>query len=222
MSAIFFGSISTLSDTSELQRDAFNRAFAQHRLSWTWSREDYLSMLETSGGSDRVAAYAEERGERVDSAAVHRTKSALFQQRLGEGDVAPRPGVAQTIADAKAAGFSVALVTTTATENVLALLEALRPDVSLTDFDLVVDLSSVQRSKPDPEAYLLALTTLNQEPGSCVAIEDNLGGVAAAKSAGLTCFAFPNENTAGHDFSAADGLLESVDFDQLRRVVAGA
>jgi hypothetical protein len=35
MSAILFGSISTLADTSELQRRAFNEAFSAHGLDWT-------------------------------------------------------------------------------------------------------------------------------------------------------------------------------------------
>ncbi len=35
-------------------------------------------------------------------------------------------------------------------------------------------------------------------------MEDNIGGVAAAQAAGVPCVAFPNENTAGHDFSEAD------------------
>ena len=38
MSAILFGSISTLSDTSEMQRDAFNAAFADAGLDWRGSR----------------------------------------------------------------------------------------------------------------------------------------------------------------------------------------
>ena len=36
MSAILFGSISTIADTSELQRQAFNQAFKAHGLDWDW------------------------------------------------------------------------------------------------------------------------------------------------------------------------------------------
>lgn len=58
MSAILFGSISTLADSSEMQCESFNKAFATHHLGWTWSRQDYLGMLDTSGGADRIATYA--------------------------------------------------------------------------------------------------------------------------------------------------------------------
>lgn len=50
MSAVLFGSISTIADTSELQRQAFNQAFRIHGLDWDWNREDYRGMLAASGG----------------------------------------------------------------------------------------------------------------------------------------------------------------------------
>ena len=50
MPAILFGSIGTIADTSELQRQSFNKAFALHNLQWQWSRAEYISLLEKSGG----------------------------------------------------------------------------------------------------------------------------------------------------------------------------
>ena len=91
MSAILFGSISTVADTSELQRAAFNQAFAEHGLDWTWDRDDYRAMLATSGGRSRVAEYARARGQAVDAQAVHATKSALFQKSLA-GAATRAPG----------------------------------------------------------------------------------------------------------------------------------
>ena len=143
MAAVLLGSISTVADTSELQRAAFNDAFAQHGLDWSWSQDDYVAMLGSNGGSDRVAAYAEERGEQVDAAAVHATKSEIFQQHLAEGGVTPRDGVVDTIAAARAAGYRIGLVTTTSADNVAALGAALRDSVDLGSFDVVVDSSHV-------------------------------------------------------------------------------
>ena len=76
MSAILFGSISTLADTSELQRQAFNDAFQAYGLDWEWSRDDYASMLGSNGGAQRIEDYAASRGADVDAAAVHAKKSA--------------------------------------------------------------------------------------------------------------------------------------------------
>lgn len=215
MTAVLFGSISSLADTSELQRAAFNQAFEEHRLGWTWKREGYISLLERSGGQDRISAYARSQRQAVDTTAVHATKSRIFQRSLAAPNVAPRPGVVETIAAAKRRGMKVALVTTTSADNVAALLSALSPQVQSSDFDLVVDATSVNAPKPDPAAYRYALHELGEHPQHCVAIEDNLGGVEAAVTAGLRCVAFPNVNTAGHRYSSADRRVEELDVDEV-------
>lgn len=211
MSAVFFGSLSTLADTSELQRRAFNDAFAAHGLGWQWSRDDYVQMLASSGGADRVTAYAASRGVDVDADAVHETKSRLFQDLLRAEPIAPRPGVVDTIAAAREHGHRLGFVTTTSRANVDAVLAALAPHVTAAMFDLIVDNDSVHHPKPDPEAYEFALRQLGEQAGHAVAIEDNLGGVAAAGGAGVGCIAFPNSNTLGSDFSAAAHVTQVLD-----------
>lgn len=215
MSAILFGSISTLADTSELQRESFNKAFATHNLGWTWSRQDYQEMLDTSGGADRVATYAQSRGEQVDAGAVHATKSEIFQRDVATANLQPRPHVAQTITEARAAGMKVALVTTTSAGNVTALLGALSPQVTPEMFDEIVDVTDVQQRKPAGEAYQYALDTLGENAADCVAIEDNVDGVTAAQAAGIRCVAFPNQNTTGHDFTHADQRVDEVRLQDL-------
>ena len=238
MSAVLFGSISSMADTSELQRDAFNRAFAAHGLDWRWDRDQYRAMLDSSGGANRIAEYAASRGESVDAQAVHETKSALFQESLATAAVDPRSGVVETIRAAKDRGWKVGLVTSTSHANVVALLDSLAPPIRPDDFDVVVDSTggplppappppsrpddsaggvdsdSVAQPKPEPEAYTVAVTRLAEDPGACVAVEDNLGGVRSARAAGVPCVAFPNVNTAGHDFGDAR-VVERLDLDSL-------
>lgn len=215
MSAILFGSISTLADTSELQRRAFNEAFATHGLGWTWSQDDYRSMLGSNGGAQRIADYASANGEQVAADDVHATKSAIFQELLTKQTVTPRPGVTETILSAKENGIKVALVTTTSPENVAALLAALTDHVGTDSFDVVVDKTMVDTPKPNPAAYAYALRQLGEEPGGAVAIEDNVGGVRAAVDAGVTCIAFPNENTAAGDFGAAAETVDKLEAARL-------
>ena len=219
MPAILFGSISTIADTSEMQREAFNAAFDAHGLDWNWDRDSYLSMVETSGGENRIASYAGSVGADVDAAAVHATKSELFQRSVGERPIEPRDGVLETVRGAKEKGLQVALVTTTEGANVAALMEALSPELGAGDFDLLVDSDGVADSKPAPDAYRFALESLGEDAGACVAIEDNLGGVQSAQAAGVTCVAFPNHNTAGHDFGAAAERVERVELDDLERLI---
>lgn len=219
MSAVLLGSISTVADTSERQREAFNEAFAAHGLGWRWDRDDYLAMLATSGGRGRIASYAESVGQEVDADAVHRTKSEIFRQNLVTSPPQPRPGVVETIRAAKDRGLKVGLVTTTSPENVAALLAALAPAVGAADFDVVVDSSEVQKPKPDGAAYTFALASLGEQAADCVAVEDNVDGVRAATAAGVACVAFPNHNTAGHEFATADHRVERLDIDDLAQAI---
>jgi HAD superfamily hydrolase (TIGR01509 family) len=221
MSAILFGSISTIADTSELQRQAFNQAFKAHGLDWDWSRAEYLTMLENSGGQNRIADYANSIGQTVDAKAIHRSKSEFFKNSLTKSQVKTRLGVVETIQGAKSKGLKVAFVTTTSQENISMLMAALQPSIQVTDFDLILNDSSVDRPKPDKAAYTFALERLGERSADCIAIEDNLSGVVSAIAAGLECIAFPNENTARHDFQRANHLVERLDFDELQKFLIG-
>lgn len=222
MSAVLFGSISTVADTSELQRQAFNRAFEEHGLGWRWDRDDYLAMLATSGGQARIRDYASSQGQDVDAKAVHETKSRIFQESMAAAQVSARPGVLETIRNARSQGLKVGLVTTTSRGNISALIEALGPELTPGDFDIIVDSSRVDRPKPDKAAYSFALQSLGEEHEHCVAVEDNVDGVQAATAAGLVCVAFPNENTAQHNFASADRRVDRLDLDELRQLLGGA
>ena len=59
MPALLFGSISTLADTSEEQRAAFNEAFARHGVDWRWERDEYRQLLTSNGGAARIAEFAQ-------------------------------------------------------------------------------------------------------------------------------------------------------------------
>jgi HAD superfamily hydrolase (TIGR01509 family) len=203
MTAILFGSIGTLADTSELQRDAFNEAFKRHGLDWQWSQAEYQELLSESGGESRIRAYGESHGGDVDAAAVHATKSEIFQERLRDGGVSARSGVVATIEAARAAGAKVALVTTTSPANISALGEALKVELDIDGFDLLLSTEDVAEPKPAGDVYTLALERLGEQAADAVAIEDNVGGVTAAAAAGVSVLAFPGENNAGGDFTAA-------------------
>lgn len=81
-------------------------------------------------------------------------------------------------------------------------------------FNFALSQEDVKRSKPDPESYILAVKKSAFAPGQCVAVEDNLRGVTAAKNAGIRCFLIPNRLTpdivcdsADKIFTDANGLL---------------
>ena len=53
MKAIIFGSIGTLVETSDIQRQSFNQAFKEIGLDWYWDKNNYKNLLKKSGGRNR-------------------------------------------------------------------------------------------------------------------------------------------------------------------------
>jgi mannitol-1-/sugar-/sorbitol-6-/2-deoxyglucose-6-phosphatase len=79
-------------------------------------------------------------------------------------------------------------------------------------FDEIVSAQDEQRGKPDPAVFLSAARRLGVEPSRCVALEDSLFGVQAAKAAGMTCIAVPLDVPASErdGFHIADLVLSDL------------
>jgi HAD superfamily hydrolase (TIGR01509 family) len=218
LDALIFDLDGTLVDTEELHRRAFNQAFQEFDLGWNWDLDLYADLLSVSGGAPRIARYidrlalspAEKTELRRLVAALHRTKTRIFGELLAAGTARPRAGVARLLGESRAAGLRVAVVTSSAAENALALVTAaLGPELAASVMALV-SAEQVARRKPAPDLYELALATLRVPAASCVAFEDSANGVAAAKAAGLYTVATPSRWTIGQDFAQADLLIPSL------------
>jgi beta-phosphoglucomutase len=63
-------------------------------------------------------------------------------------------------------------------------------------FDAIIDGNSIQKSKPDPEVFILAAEKLGIDPSACLVIEDADSGVNAAKAAKMLVMGvgFASEN----------------------------
>ena len=73
--------------------------------------------------------------------------------------------------------------------------------------DQLVSGLECRKGKPDPEIYLRAAALLNTNPSDCLVIEDSSNGVAAAKNAGMFCYAFVPPKAVAQDISRADAIL---------------
>ena len=76
-------------------------------------------------------------------------------------------------------------------------------------FQTIISGSDVERGKPFPDTYLLAVNKIGLKPEQCLAFEDTQYGIASAKAAGLVCYAIPNEFSREQDFSQADGVFNN-------------
>lgn len=210
LQALIFDVDGTLANTErDGHRVAFNKAFAQRGLDWNWSEDFYGELLVVTGGKERIQYYIDrykpELPDDVDDVEqfvfdVHEVKNKYYQELLQQASISLRPGVKRLITEAKENGLRLAIATTSAIPNTMAVLRSfLDPDW----FEVVAAGDMVQEKKPAPDIYYYALEKMNLPPQNCLVIEDSLHGMEAAVTAGIKTIVTVNNYTKGQDFSQA-------------------
>ncbi len=188
LEALIFDVDGTLAETEECHRHSFNAAFAAAGLVWHWDQALYGRLLEVTGGKERIRHYAAGCGEAIDAATVarlHADKTARYVQVVDAGTILLRPGVSRLLHEARAGGLRLAIATTTTPENVAALLRTTLGPAGAGLFDCIGAGDMVAAKKPAPDIYRLVLDRLQLAPDCCVAFEDTVNGLRAARGAGI-------------------------------------
>jgi beta-phosphoglucomutase-like phosphatase (HAD superfamily) len=71
---------------------------------------------------------------------------------------------------------------------------------------------TLDRPKPAPDLYLHAARQLGADPARAVVVEDSATGARAARAAGMRCFGYAPQGSAG---LAAEGAVLFTDMRQL-------
>jgi len=116
-------------------------------------------------------------------------------------------GVQDSVEAVHGLGLQLAVVTGASASGVRATFKAYGFD---QQFSLIVSNEDVQRSKPAPDCYLLAMRKLGLSPAECIAIEDTQPGLQAAQSAGLRCLVVPSEMSKHQDFRHATAVCNEM------------
>lgn len=209
--ALFFGSIGVLCETSELQRRAFNAAFEDAGLDWSWDPETYKRLLETPGGVARIEQFAARQGDKVDAQAMHEAKVQFFQQMVLPGSLRPRPGVKEMIAYARVRNIRLGFVTTTGRAQLDLIFSGLGENIPKQYFDYIGHRGRVERGKPAPDIYNDALWALDIHPGDATAVEDTPESAEAALAAGLQVFGYPGATYNERGFPRGVAVLEKLE-----------
>lgn len=108
------------------------------------------------------------------------------------------PGVYELLGKLRAAGASMAIVTSSDKVK-MGYLYRQQPRFAEL-FDLIIDASMVTRSKPDPQGYLIAAEKLGLDPKDCLVFEDSMQGLQAGRASGARVIGmattFPAERVA--------------------------
>lgn len=120
---------------------------------------------------------------------ITRTSEIFHEIENSEG-LPKKPYAAETLKYLKERGYKIALASSTRGESVRRQLTA----AGLIDFfETLTTGDMVTHSKPDPEIYRIAASSVGVPPENCVAVEDSLHGVASAVGAGMRCIMVPDK-----------------------------
>lgn len=117
-------------------------------------------------------------------------------------------GVGEALALCKAEGLKVGL----ASASPLYMLEKVLSLFELSDyFDALASAQTLPYSKPHPQVYLDCAAKLGVDPLTCVALEDSVNGMIAAKAARMRAIVVPaEENRQDPRYALANVKLDSL------------
>ena len=209
MKALIFDCDGVLVDTErDGHRVAFNRAFAAAGIDAEWDVELYGRLLKIAGGKERMTHYFNEvgwpNGKNAETLIpeLHKRKTAIFTDLIAQGSLPLRPGVSRIVDEARAAGITLGVCTTSdpkAIDGVLDLFGAQRKQW----FEVVLAGDIVKKKKPDPEIYNLAKQRLALDARDCVVVEDSRNGLLASLGAGMPTLITTSTYTKNEDFKGA-------------------
>ena len=206
MRALLLDFNGTISDDEPLLCRIFMELFAEEGKPLT--EEEYYEQL--AGLADRE----------IVQVWLERDDPALVERKIERyGELADGSTVTQEARDAVAFAAGRAPVAVVS-GSARAEIEPVLAKAGLLDsVTAIIASDDIQRSKPDPEGYLIALRRLGVTAAQAAAVEDSEAGVEAAKAAGLYCAAVTTTLPAER-LSAADEIAQRFDRDLIRGLLS--
>lgn len=202
--ALVFDFDGLILDTETPEFRAWQELFAAH--GGTLATSDWAHVIGSlDSGWNPAVELGRQTGETYDEAALRAAWKPRQVELLAQESI--RPGVLELLKEARLRGIGLAVASSSRRGWVQGNLERLGV---FDSFDAVATGDEVERTKPDPAVYRLALERLGVPAAAAIALEDSPNGVRAAQAAGIRCVAVPNDVSRHLDLSAADALLDSL------------
>ncbi|MFA4841035.1 MAG: HAD family hydrolase [Agrococcus sp.] len=205
--ALLFDMDGTLIDSEPMWHDEMRVFARRHRIEWTAEDAHWTTGRPMVDWAERMR----ERGVTMDAASVIATVAGAVAD-LVRDEVPWLPGSLAMLERVAAAGIPAALITNASAANAHAVLEA-APEGALR---FAVSADDVERSKPDPEPYALAIRRLGADASASIAFEDSGSGARSATAAGARLWFLTTQLTASPvPAERTIGTLAEVDPDEL-------
>jgi putative hydrolase of the HAD superfamily len=209
--AIIFDFDGTLMDTETWAFEVVRTIFEEH--GHDLALEQWALGIGTVNGPYDPYTDLEQRiGRPLDRQLMKARYAADLRDKADTAEL--RAGVPEMLEAARRLGLKIGLASSSTREWIERHLQAkgIRPY-----FETIRTSDDVERVKPDPALYRLAVADLGVKPEEAVAVEDSLHGLTAAKKAGMHAIAVPNPVTRHMDFlgAGADLVIDSLADRQL-------
>lgn len=219
MPALIFDCDGVLADTEkDGHLRAFNQTFEHFNLPVHWTVSDYTEKLKIGGGKERLKSLLTSEfiskaklaaDPKVQAAAVadwHRYKTDIYTELVESGVMPARAGIARIAKEASAAGWKLAVASTSHAKSVQAVLtHAVGAELAARFAVFAGDI--VPHKKPAPDIYRLALAELAVSTAQAIVIEDSRNGLVAATAAGLRTVVTISSFTSNENFQGASLVL---------------
>jgi HAD superfamily hydrolase (TIGR01509 family) len=182
--AIFFDMDGLLVDSEPLWLESESEITAAY--GYQWLAQDQVACL--GGPLSRVGEYMSDRCNGVESPAFFTQKLIELQCSKLRGKTPLMPGAIELVRELTANGIATGLVSASPRNIVDAVLD----NLGGSPFPFSISADDVLRTKPHPDAYLLAAERSGAEISHSLIFEDSLTGVAAAQASGAWLIAVPH------------------------------
>ena len=139
---------------------------------------------------DIARLYWEKYGPDYDFYGIREKRIAFTRQYIREHGLPVKPGLRELVKYLRVHGYRWAMATSSSRE---AAERNLGLTGMLDDFPCRICGDMVERSKPDPQTFLLAMQKLGaQSPAQCAVFEDSRNGLLAGATGGFPVFLVPD------------------------------
>ena len=182
--AVFFDMDGLLVDSEPLWLESEREITAEY--GYAWQPQDQVACL--GGPLTRLGQYMFDRCNQVQSPEYFTARIIHMQAEKMRRKMPLMPGALNLITELQSHGIKTALVSASPRVIVDAVLTGIGSDL----FPFSISSDDVTRTKPFPDAYLLAAQKSGSAIENCLVFEDSLTGVQAAKESGAWLIAVPH------------------------------
>ena len=208
MSAIFFDMDGTLVDSEPLWLEAEIEVMLREGCIWT--AEDQLACL--GGPRAKTERIMQEKcGKQMPDNYFGDQLDDLMESKLAN-KLKLIPGALELLAECKENDLTFGLVTASGGRLMNVVLKSFPADI----FDVVISGDDVEKSKPDPQPYLMAAERLSVDIKKSVVIEDSVTGVTAGLASGTQVIGIPHlVNLPKHENLRVVSKLSDITYSNL-------